>query len=156
RPTVHLVWNVGEVALLAFAYVAFAQRWRFGWWRRSLTFAPGGAATLVAALTLASATRADQPVAALAPWDVVTDGRSELVGVTLAPDGPKYVSDGGAGIVYRVAPTGRITTVATNLDRPAGLTLGGDGRLLIVEEHAGRIVRLEPNGSLTVIATGLK
>src|SRR5262244_175862 len=51
RPTVHLVWNIGEVGLLAFAYVAFTQRWLFGWCRRSLTFAPGGVATLVAALT---------------------------------------------------------------------------------------------------------
>ena len=156
RPTVHLIWNVGEVALLALAYIAFAQPWLLQCIRRSLTFAPGGVAAAVAALSLASATRADQPITALASFDVIVDGRSELVGVAVSADNMRYVSDRGAGVVYRVATTGIITTVATNLDRPAGLAMGGDGRLLIVEEHAGRIVRLESNGSLTVIALGLK
>ena len=156
RPTVHLVWNVGEIALLALAYIAFAQPWLLQCVRRSLTFAPGGVAAAVAALSLASATRADQPITALAPFDAIVDGRSELVGVAVSADNMRYVSDRGAGVVYRVAPTGIVTTVATNLDRPAGLAMGGDGRLLIVEEHAGRIVRLESNGSLTVVAVGLK
>src|SRR5262245_40705226 len=156
RPTVHLIWNVGEVALLALAYIAFAQPWLLQCCRRSLTFAPGGVAAAIAALSLASATRADQPITALAPFDVIVDGRSELVGVAVGADDARYVSDRGAGIVYRVAPTGALTVVATNLDRPAGLAVGVDGRLLIAEERAGRIVRLEPNGALTVVASGLK
>src|SRR5262245_24201742 len=52
RPTVHLIWNVGEVALLVLAYIAFAQPWLLRWCRHSLTFAPGVVATAVAALSL--------------------------------------------------------------------------------------------------------
>jgi RHS repeat-associated protein len=157
RPTVHLVWNVGEVTLLGFAYVAFARPWLFAWSRRALTVAPGAIATAVAAFSLASsATRADQPVTALAPFDVIVDARAELVGVAVAGDDTRYVSDRGAGAVYRLTSMGTLTTVAANLDRPAGLAVSADGRLLIVEEHAGRVVRLEPNGALTVVATGLK
>ena len=157
RPTVHLVWNVGEVALLGFAYIAFTRPWLLAWSRRALTVAPGAVATAVAAFSLASsATRADQPVTALAPFDVLLDTRAELVGVAVAGDDTRYVSDRVAGVVYRLTSAGALTTVAANLDRPAGLAVSADGRLLIVEEHAGRIVRLEPNGTLTVVATGLK
>src|SRR5262249_12713534 len=99
---------------------------------------------------------ADQPATALAPFDVVVDGRQELVGVAIDADDTRYVSDRGAGRVYRLTPSGALTTVAANLDRPAGIAVTVDGRLLIVEEHAGRILRLEPNGSLTVVTGGLK
>jgi hypothetical protein len=122
RPTVHLVWNVGEVTLLGFAYVAFTRPWLFAWSRRALTVAPGAIATAVAAFSLASsATRADQPVTALAPFDVIVDARAELVGVAVAGDDTRYVSDRGAGTVYRLTSMGALTTVAANLDRPAGL-----------------------------------
>ena len=156
RPTVHLVWNAVEVALLVLAYVTFAWPWLRLWSRRALTVAPGAVAGALAALTLASSTtRADQPVTALAPFDVILDGRRELVGVAVADDDTRYVSDRSAGRVYRLPATGVLTIAAANLDRPAGLAIDTDGRLLIVEEHAGRIVRLEDDGSLTVVASGL-
>jgi len=157
RPTVHLVWNVGEVALLVLAYVAFAWAWLPRWSRRALTLLPGTVAAALAVLVLAfSATRANQPVTALAPFDVIVDGRNELAGVAVGDDNSLYVSDRGAGVVYRLTATGALTTVAANLDRPAGLAVAADGRLLIVEEHAGRVLRLEKNSSLTVVAAGLK
>ncbi len=157
RPTVHLVWNVGEVLLLVLAYVGFAWPWLPRASRRALTLTPGAVAAALAALVLAfSATRAEQPVTALAPFDVIVDGRNELVGVAVAADDALYLSDRGAGAIYRLTSSATLTTVAVNLDRPAGLAVAFDGRLLIVEEHAGRILRLERNGSLTVVATGLK
>src|SRR6266850_843867 len=157
RPTVHLVWNVGEVALLVLAYVAFAWAWLPRWSRRAMTLLPGTVAAALAVLVLAfSATRANQPVTGLAPFDVIVDGRNELAGVAVGDDNTLYVSDRGAGVVYRLTATGALTTVAANLDRPAGLAVAADGRLLIVEEHAGRVLRLEKNSSLTVVAAGLK
>jgi RHS repeat-associated protein len=104
---------------------------------------------------LAAAPAAAQ-ITALAPFDTTLDGRNELVGVAVGADGSRYVSDRGAGFVYRIDAAGAPTTAAANLDRPAGLALDANGRLLIAEEHAGRILRLEANGSLTVLATGLK
>ena len=79
---------------------------------------------------------ADQPIAALAPVETVLDGRDELIGVAVTADGTRYVSDRGAGIVYRLSASGALGRAASGLDRPAGLALDGDGRLLIAEERA--------------------
>ena len=100
--------------------------------------------------------RADQPIAALAPVETVLEGRDELIGVAVTADGTLYVSDRGAGIVYRLPTSGALGRAASGLDRPAGLALDGGGRLLIAEERAGRILRLEASGALTVLATGIK
>jgi glucose/arabinose dehydrogenase len=97
-----------------------------------------------------------EPVNALAPSEIVLDGRQELVGVAVAADGTLYVSDRGAGVIYRIAPSGALSIAVAGLDRPAGLALDTAGRLLIAEEKAGRILRLEPRGALTVLATGIK
>src|SRR2546425_6891119 len=99
---------------------------------------------------------ADQPIAALAPVETVLDGRDELIGVAVTADGTRYVSDRGAGIVYRLSASGAPGRAASGLDRPASLALDGDGPLLIAEERAGRILRLEASGALTVLATGIK
>lgn len=112
---------------------------------------------VVAVLLVPSASHAPpQPIAALAPFDIVVDGRSELVGIAVGGDGAVYVSDRHAGVVYRQAPTGQLAAVLSGLDRPAGLLVDPDDRLLVVEEKAGRVVRREPNGALTEIATGIK
>ena len=116
-------------------------------------------ATVFLMLTLGPITassRGDQPIAALARVDTVLEGRDELIGVAVTADDTRYVSDRGAGIVYRLSSSGALSRAATGLDRPAGLALDGGGRLLIAEERAGRILRLEASGVLTVLATGIK
>ncbi|MEX2148140.1 MAG: hypothetical protein WED01_14125, partial [Candidatus Rokuibacteriota bacterium] len=112
-------------------------------------------AALAATSLLVSPVLAEPPITALAPVDTILDGRHELVGVAVTADGVRYVSDRGAGLVYRLDAGGALTVAAANLDRPAGLALDAQERLLVVEEHAGRIRRLEA-GALTVIAQGLK
>ncbi len=99
---------------------------------------------------------ADQPVTALAPFDPVVGGLNELVGVAVAQDGTRYVSDRGAGIVYRIPAGGTVSLLVGNLNRPAGLALDATGRLLIAEEGAGRVLRLEANNKVTILATGIK
>src|SRR5207237_8594119 len=113
-------------------------------------------AALAAPVRALSPGRASRPVTPLASSDVIAAGRNALVGVAVAADDALYLSDRGAGVVYRLTSSAALTTVAANLDRPAGLAVAFDGRLLIVEEHAGRILRLERNGSLSIVATGLK
>ncbi len=113
-------------------------------------------AVVLGALLLAVALAAFQPISALAPVQVVLDGQQELVGVAVAASGTVYVSDRGAGVVYRLEPPGYFTVALAGLDHPAGLALDGDGRLLIAEEKAGRVLRLESNGTLSVLATGIK
>src|SRR5438034_6852529 len=99
-------------------------------------------ATVFLMLTLGPIT-AYQPIAALAPVETVLEGRDELIGVAVTADGTLYVSDRGAGIVYRLPTSGALGRAASGLDRPAGLALDGGGRLLLAEERAGRILRLE-------------
>src|SRR3989442_4596526 len=99
---------------------------------------------------------ADQPIAALAPVETVLDGRDELIGVAVTADGTRYVSDRGAGIVYRLSASGAPGRAASRLDRPAGLALDRDGRLLIAEERAVRILRPESSGALAGLATAIK
>lgn len=114
-------------------------------------------ALVLGALLLAAALVALQSILALAPLEIVLDGHQELVGVAVA-DGTLYVSDRGAGVVYRrkLEPPGQPTEAVAGLDRPAGLAVDRDGRLLIAEEKAGRVLRLEPDGTLSVLATGIK
>jgi sugar lactone lactonase YvrE len=95
-------------------------------------------------------------VTSLAPFAIVLDGRVELVGIAVTDQSTRYVTDRGAGTVYRINAAGGVTSVATGLDKPAGVALDATGRLLIAEEHAGQILRLESNGTLTVLATGIK
>lgn len=113
-------------------------------------------ALVLGALLLAAALVALQSILALAPLEIVLDGHQELVGVAVAADGTLYVADRGAGVIYRLAPSGQPTVAVTGLDRPAGLALDPAGRLLIAEEKAGRVLRLEPDGILSVLATGIK
>src|SRR5436309_2234715 len=99
---------------------------------------------------------AERQITALASVETVLDGRDELVGVAVTADGARYVSDRGAGSVYRGSAVGALSIALKRLDRPAGLALDAEGRLLIAEEGAGRILRLEPSGALTVLVTGIK
>ena len=96
-----------------------------------------------------------QPVVALAPVEILVDGRSELVGVAVDADGTVYVSDRGSGHVYRLTANGTLAVAASNLDRPAGLTFDPEGRLLVAEEKAGRILRIDAGGSVTTIVSGI-
>jgi sugar lactone lactonase YvrE len=96
-----------------------------------------------------------QPVVALAPVEILLDGRSELVGVAVDADGTVYVSDRGSGYVYRLAVDGRLAVVASSLDRPAGLTFDLEQRLLVAEEKAGRILRIDAGGSVTTVVAGI-
>src|SRR2546428_3902418 len=98
---------------------------------------------------------AERQITALASVETVLDGRDELVGVAVTADGARYVSDRGAGSVYRVSAVGALSIALKRLDRPAGLALDAEGRLLIAEEGAGRILRLEPSGAPAALLTGI-
>jgi hypothetical protein len=59
---------------------------------------------LVAALIPSTSYAPVEPIAALAPVEVVLDGSQELVGVAVTLDATAYVSDAGAGVVYKISP----------------------------------------------------
>ena len=109
-----------------------------------------------AVLVPASTRATPEPIAALAPLEIVADGRDTLVGVAADSEGTVYVSDRGSGHVYRLAADGTLAVAASNLDRPVGLAFDLAGRLLVAEEGAGRILRLEPGGTLSVLVSGIR
>src|SRR3989442_1241838 len=67
---------------------------------------------------------AERQITALASVETVLDGRDELVGVAVTADGARYVSDRGAGSVYRVSAVGALSIALKRLDRPEALALG--------------------------------
>ncbi|HEU5321081.1 MAG TPA: hypothetical protein VFX28_09775, partial [Methylomirabilota bacterium] len=96
------------------------------------------------------------PVTALAPFEILLDGATDLVGVAVAADDTVFVSDRSAGLVYRRAPSGAVTTLVSGLQRPAGLALDAAGGLLIAEEQAGRVLRYQAGGGVSVVASGIR
>ncbi len=98
---------------------------------------------------------ARQPIAALAPVELVLALPGTPTGVAVAPDGTLFVSDSTTGILHLVDPSGRHREIADGFDAPYGIALDPEGRLLIVERGRGRILRREPSGALRVFAEGL-
>jgi DNA-binding beta-propeller fold protein YncE len=66
--------------------------------------------------------------------------------LTVAGDGRVFVSDGGSGIVYTIAPGGTSLEVfvpAGTIQGPNGLVTTPDGRWLYVSDYAGYVFRVE-------------
>src|SRR5207247_8812218 len=83
-----------------------------------------------------------QPIAALAPVETVLAGRDELIGVAVPAEGTRYVSDRGAGILYRLSSSGALSRAAAGLDRRARLALDSGRRLLTARAPARGNLRL--------------
>lgn len=100
----------------------------------------------------------------LAVYDLATGAREQLVDlsgeghaandVALDPAGNAYVTDTGAGAVYKVDLAGRVTTLST--DPRLGPVVGVNGIVwhpagyLVVANHTtGKLFRLRTNGRLT-------
>jgi glucose/arabinose dehydrogenase len=78
--------------------------------------------------------------------------------IAVAPDGAILVADTGNHAIRRVAPDGRVTTVAgdgtagsgdgrtARLNGPVGVAVSGDGRVFVADTYNDRIVRLAPSG----------
>ncbi|MGH7267304.1 MAG: hypothetical protein ACREMB_20985 [Candidatus Rokuibacteriota bacterium] len=80
--------------------------------------APISGVLLALGLALAPSTSHAPPLlTALAPYEIVLDGREELVDVAVTADGTRYASDRQAGLVYQVAPAGAATVWLSGLAR---------------------------------------
>jgi hypothetical protein len=88
-------------------------------------------------------------------------------GLAAAPDGSLYVADSGNHTIRRIAPDGRVTTVAgeagvagsndgigsaAHLNTPSGLAVDAAGNVYIADTGNHTIRRLSPNGLLETIA----
>jgi sugar lactone lactonase YvrE len=78
--------------------------------------------------------------------------------IAIAPDAAILVADTGNHAIRRVAPDGRVTTIAgdgtagsdegrtARLNGPVGVAVSGDGRVFVADTYNDRIVRLAPAG----------
>jgi hypothetical protein len=70
-------------------------------------------------------------------------GQYNRINMVVAPDGVIFVSGGfHVGRVFRVAPDGGVSVVASGLADPAGIALDGRGALYVAESALHRIVRV--------------
>lgn len=77
--------------------------------------------------------------------------------IAVAPDGAILVADTGNHAIRRIAPDGRVTTIAgdgtagsgegrtARLNGPVGIAVSGDGRVFVADTYNDRIVRLAPS-----------
>jgi hypothetical protein len=72
-------------------------------------------------------------------------GHFNRTSLALGPDGSVYVSSGfHIREVYRVSPTGAVTSIASGLGDPQGIAVDPTGVLYIAETALHRIIRLVP------------
>jgi len=118
--------------------------------------------TLAAAAVLLSAALVPRPFGAhpphdaLAPVELLLDGRETLAGVAVGPDATVYVTAPARGRVLAVSPDGVPSLLLRGLDDPRGVALDREARLLVVERGRGRVLRHEPDGRLAPLAQRLR
>lgn len=79
----------------------------------------------------------------LSPFTQLPRGQYTRTHMVPAPDGSIFVSGGfHVGTVYRVAPDGVVTVVASGLADPEGIALDARGNIYVAESSFHRIVRL--------------
>jgi sugar lactone lactonase YvrE len=70
-------------------------------------------------------------------------GHFNRTSMAVGPDGSVYVSSGfHIREVYRVSPTGAVTSIASGLGDPQGIAVDPTGALYIAETALHRIIRL--------------
>jgi hypothetical protein len=74
-------------------------------------------------------------------------GHYHRTNLTISPDGSIYVC-GGFQIrqIFRISPSGEVSTVASELGDPGGIVLDREGVLYVAETALHRIIRIAPAG----------
>jgi len=76
-------------------------------------------------------------------------GHYHRTNMALGPDGSVYVSAGfHIRGLYRISPSGRVTSVARELGDPAGIAVDRDGAIYVAETALHRIIRLVEHGGV--------
>lgn len=80
---------------------------------------------------------------------MLADGFDQLYGIALAPGGAVVVAEKGGGRVLSVQ-SGKVETLANDLNQPSGVAFSGS-TCLVAEEGAGRVVKIVRGGVETVL-----
>ena len=73
-------------------------------------------------------------------------------GIALAADGTLYITETGRNRVRRVAPDGRINTVASDLDLPTDVAVDAEGTLYVADAMHHRVLQVTAQGETTTLA----
>ena len=66
-----------------------------------------------------------------------------------------YVVDYQGGTVYKIAPSGAVSTFISGLDRPDAVAIDSHNNLYVVSEYAGTVVKITPDASVSLLTSGL-
>ncbi len=77
------------------------------------------------------------------------------VGIAVTANGTQYVSDWDTSSIFKVTPTGTVSTFTTGFSGPSGMALDSAGNLYVADHDNGRVVKVSPTGVQTVWATGM-
>ncbi len=161
-----------------------ASRARLG--RRLLDVAAGPDGSVYLLVAVGPSTSPDQQIRRIAPDGTITtvagavgatdqadgipakDAFVNASSLAVGPDGAVYLDDYNGGRLRRIAPDGRIGTLAgggtaevsttpqpgraVRLGIPAHPALGPDGSVYLATEYQNRVLRLTPDGSIAVVA----
>lgn len=72
-------------------------------------------------------------------------------GLAADPEGNLYVSETFQGLIKKITPDGKVTTLISNLEEPMGLCWA-NGALYAAESGGNRILRVTASGQLSVVA----
>jgi DNA-binding beta-propeller fold protein YncE len=82
-----------------------------------------------------------------ADGSLVASGFDHPVGITLDARGNLFVTDRTS--VYRIAPSGLVTTVVTGLNSPAGIFVDASDRIFVANSGAHTVLVIDPAQNLT-------
>lgn len=77
-------------------------------------------------------------------------------GLAIARDQTVYVSDGGSGVIWKIALDGSVKQVAANLDVPSAIALAPDGAIVVAETGSHTITRVDPVSGQSQLIAGVR
>src|SRR2546430_2024653 len=66
-----------------------------------------------------------------------------------------YLSDHGAGAIYKFNSSGQRSTFASGLSGPDGLAVDNSGNIFLADHGAGAVYEFNPSGQRSTFASGL-
>lgn len=76
------------------------------------------------------------------------------LGIAFDSAGLLYVSDGGAGTIYKVLPDGQKSVFASGFILPTGIAFSPNGDLFVADTSVGAVYSLSQDGVTTLFASG--
>ncbi len=84
-------------------------------------------------------------------WELVSEGHRFTEGPAVSPSGEVFFTDGGNGMIHRIALDGTVTPFVEGQQGVNGLMFGPDGYLYCCQSRDQQIVRFDAQGNKEVV-----